>query len=125
MGIENTEKGAANMLLTREQLKACATGWLETREDEEGLIFFRIPEALHQRYMKRDEELAERSQASASVVLEFWTDARSVTVDLTVREPSAVCLCLLISTATAFSALLPASPKGWTLRRKAAWSAAR
>ena len=46
MGIENTEKEAANMLLTKEQLKACATGWLETREDEEGLIFFRIPEAL-------------------------------------------------------------------------------
>ena len=69
------------MLLTREQLKACATGWLETREDNEGIVFFRMPEELHRRYVKRDEVLAGRSLASASVVLEFWTDARSLTVE--------------------------------------------
>jgi hypothetical protein len=68
------------MFLTNEQIKTCATGWLFAQEDEAGITFYRFSEEHRKQFSDHEPALGVRMLGTASVTLDFWTDASSVAV---------------------------------------------
>lgn len=69
------------MLLTKEQIVACAAGYLQCEEKEDGLQFYRMTDA-HRAAYEPGRKFYYATYFTAGVVLDFYTDSPTVTVKM-------------------------------------------